>query len=207
MFLHLELLKQVIMSKQILIGLFPLFVFCTYFKLTSTEMPKRETLEANEVATVSDTIKETKDSINDEFLNELAHLESKNKWKIVSRNGHIGKYQMSTLALKEIGMHKEVSATKFRKNPHIFNEVMQDSAQIELLKINWSYLGKLKSKIGKHINGILITKSGILAACHLVGVGNVRKYLISNGSIIPKDGNGISLERYLRKFKAFSLEL
>jgi hypothetical protein len=34
----------------------------------------------------------------------------------------------------------------------------------------------------KTINGIKVTESGILAAAHLSGAGNVKKFLRSNGS-------------------------
>ena len=35
------------------------------------------------------------------------------------------------------------------------------------------------------MNGIEITESGILAAAHLSGAGNVKKYLRSNGKTKP----------------------
>ena len=53
---------------------------------------------------------------------------------------------------------------------------------------------------GKEINGIQLTRSGMLAAAHLVGPGGLKKYLRSGGKNIPKDGNNTSIETYLKKF-------
>lgn len=190
------------MSKQILIGLFPMFCFGVFY-MNIEARPYNKIGTKTEIV-VEATYEDSTD-VNHGFLKELAYHESKNKWKIVSRNGHIGKYQMSKVALKEIGLHSKVSVKKFKHNPHIFNEAMQDEAQLKLLQVNWSYLGKYKNKIGQYINGIKITKSGILAGCHLVGVGNMIKYLKSNGNIIPRDGNGISIEKYLKRFGVFPI--
>ena len=57
--------------------------------------------------------------------------------------------------------------------------------------------------IGKKINGIKITESGILAAAHLAGAGNVKKYLRSNGKNTFKDAYGSSMQHYLKQFSGY----
>jgi hypothetical protein len=50
---------------------------------------------------------------------------------------------------------------------------------------------------------VAITESGILAAAHLAGAGNVKKYLYSGGSKDVVDAYGTSITRYLSKFEGF----
>jgi len=50
---------------------------------------------------------------------------------------------------------------------------------------------------------IKITKSGLLGASFLVGAADVKTYLITDGKVVSKDGNGVSLETYLKKFAGY----
>ncbi|MBA3986418.1 MAG: peptidoglycan-binding protein LysM, partial [Flavobacteriales bacterium] len=45
--------------------------------------------------------------------------------------------------------------------------------------------------------------SGILAAAHLAGPGNVRKFLRTGGDYAYEDANGVSVRYYLRKFSGY----
>jgi hypothetical protein len=56
---------------------------------------------------------------------------------------------------------------------------------------------------GTYIGGIKITESGMLAAAHLAGPGNVKKYLRSGGTIIFNDAFGTSIKYYLKKFSGY----
>lgn len=141
-----------------------------------------------------------------DFLNDLAFRESSGNWKVINRFGYAGKYQLGKSALKDIGYSLNVDS--FRINPSIFPEKLQDSLVIELIKINRkrikSYIVKYNNKL---VNKIKVTESGILAASHLVGGGNVKKWLKSNGKCCPTDGNGISIEEYLVKFSRYKITL
>jgi hypothetical protein len=53
------------------------------------------------------------------------------------------------------------------------------------------------------VNGIKITESGILAAAHLAGPGNVKKFLRSNGTRSFNDGFGTSIKHYFKKFAGY----
>ena len=57
--------------------------------------------------------------------------------------------------------------------------------------------------MGHHVKGVEITESGILAAAHLAGAGNVKKYLYSSGSMDVVDAYGTSITQYLRKFRGY----
>ena len=50
-----------------------------------------------------------------------------------------------------------------------------------------------------------ITESGLLAAAHLAGPGNVKLFLRDNTNV--KDGLGTSLVNYLDYFSNYSIEI
>ena len=57
---------------------------------------------------------------------------------------------------------------------------------------------------GQTIHGIYITESGILAAAHLAGAGNVRKFFRKGYEF--KDGNGTKMTSYMTLFYGYNLE-
>jgi hypothetical protein len=77
---------------------------------------------------------------------------------------------------------------------------------VALCQVNkWILRKDIKRYIGKTMNGIEITESGILAAAHLSGAGNVKKFLRSNGSRSFSDAYGSSIQSYLKKFKDYNV--
>jgi hypothetical protein len=134
------------------------------------------------------------------FLNKLAKLESNNNYKVVNRFGYMGKYQIGRQALIDIGLGS-VSQESFLNNPEL-----QEVAMKMLLKKNkqylQSYIGKYQFKI---INGIYITESGLLAGAHAVGYGAVIKWLESNGTLDPVDGNGVKVSKRISLFSNYKL--
>ena len=141
----------------------------------------------------------------DTFLKDLAMRESSGRWDVINELGYIGLYQFGEIALKDVGLDKEISTKKFRENPNIFPPEMQTKAMIELLKNNKHYTRRVYDKIGETYNNVEVTESGILAASHLVGAKSVRKYLKSGGKINERDANGISVKDYMEKFVGYDL--
>jgi len=142
------------------------------------------------------------------FLRALAQKESSMNPKAVNRLGYIGKYQFGNMALQDLELDDKINVHKFKKNPAIFPEKMQDKAMIKLLKLNKNYLGDYIEKfVGKNVAGVNITKSGLLAGSHLVGAGAIKKFLDSNGVYIPKDANGVPVTEYIQKFGGYNLFL
>lgn len=83
---------------------------------------------------------------------------------------------------------------------------MQERTFIAYCKLNkWILRKDINRSVGKTINGIKITESGILAAAHLSGAGNVKKYLRSNGSVRFNDAFGTTIESYLKKFGGYDV--
>ena len=140
------------------------------------------------------------------FLRALAQKESSLDPTNINSLGYIGKYQFGEMALKDVGLEDEINTAKFRKNPSIWPEKEQDKAMVKLLKKNKDYLGNYLSQFdGKVINDVKMTKSGLLAGAHLVGAGAVKQFLDSNGKFVPKDGNGVPVTDYIKKFGGYYL--
>jgi hypothetical protein len=138
-----------------------------------------------------------------DFVQTIGFLESSNRYHVTSGTSvkYMGKYQFSKVALIDINMihvHED-----FLQN--YYNQEL--SMYLYLLK-NRAYLSKYINQFkGKTINHVKVTEAGILASAHLVGAGSVMKYFNSNGSFVPKDGNGTSMEKYMRQFETTDLTL
>src|SRR5210317_911205 len=108
---------------------------------------------------------------HNKFLDEVGFRESSNNYKAVNQFGYLGKYQFGRKTLNAIGF-EDISNYEFLSDPTI-----QELAMDELLERNRRTLRREIEKYeGKVINGIYITESGILAAAHLGGAGNVKKF-------------------------------
>ena len=81
---------------------------------------------------------------------------------------------------------------------------LQEDAFVALCSLNkWILRKDIVRSVGKKINGIVITESGILAAAHLSGAGNVKKYLRSYGQNTFKDAYGSSIQHYMKLFSGY----
>ncbi|PCI27297.1 hypothetical protein COB55_06015 [Candidatus Wolfebacteria bacterium] len=135
---------------------------------------------------------------HDLFLYSISIYESGNSYRTVNRLGYLGKYQFSISTLKMLGIN--CTPQEFINQPQLQEHAMD-------LYLRWNKT-KLKDYIGKYQftyrYGIYITESGLLAASHLGGVGNVRRFL-RNGYIF-EDANGTPITLYMKKFSGYSLE-
>ena len=136
---------------------------------------------------------------HDAFLEAIGHRESGNRYDIVNSFGYMGKYQFGKSTLKGLGF--KVTQEEFLNNP-----ALQEKAMYELLKHNKKKLKRFINKYeGQVVHGVLITESGILAAAHLAGQGNVRKFF-RNGYEF-KDGYGTKMTSYMEQFGGYNLEV
>lgn len=132
------------------------------------------------------------------FKEALAFKESQGKYTAVNTLGYLGKYQFGITTLHRFRI---TNSTTFLQNPEL-----QERAFVALCSVNkWILRKDIKRSIGKTINGVTITESGILAAAHLSGAGNVKKYLRSNGAYNLSDAYGSSIEYYMEKFAGFNV--
>lgn len=136
---------------------------------------------------------------HDAFLKAIGHRESGNRYEVVNSFGYMGRYQFGKSTLKGLGI--KVTKEEFLNNPHIQEEAMQ-----KLLLHNRKKLHKLiQNYDGEVVHGILVTESGILAAAHLAGAGNVKKFFRKGHEF--KDGYGTKMTSYITQFNGYYLDL
>ncbi|RDY62026.1 hypothetical protein [Flagellimonas nanhaiensis] len=130
------------------------------------------------------------------FKEVLAFKESQGRYDVVNTLGYMGKYQFGLGTLNLMGVY---SAQAFLNSP-ILQEKTFDT---NIARNKWILRRDIKRFVGKRIRGVEITESGILAAAHLAGAGNVKKYLRSYGKNDVSDAYGSSISHYIKKFAGF----
>jgi hypothetical protein len=132
------------------------------------------------------------------FKQALAFKESQGNYTVINTLGYLGKYQFGRTTLERFEIY---DTEGFLQDPEL-----QEKAFTALCKVNkWILRKDIKRSVGKTINGIEITESGILAAAHLGGAGNVKKFLRSNGTKTFSDAYGSSIQVYLKKFAGYDV--
>ena len=130
------------------------------------------------------------------FKEAIAFKESQGKYRAVNTLGYLGKYQFGVTTLELLGIN----------NPECFliNPALQEKAFLANAKRNkWVLRRDIKRFVGKKIDGIRITESGILAAAHLAGPGSVKLFLRSYGALDFTDAYGTDIPSYMRKFSGY----
>jgi len=132
------------------------------------------------------------------FKEAVAFKESQGSYTVVNTLGYLGKYQFGRTTLQRFKIY---DTNAFLRTPEL-----QERAFAALCSVNkWILRRDIQRSVGKTINGIKITESGILAAAHLSGAGNVKKFLRSNGNIRFSDAYGASIQLYMRKFADYDV--
>lgn len=171
------------------------------------------------------SVKEFVKSITKEerrFLDDLAHRESSGDYQKVNKFGYIGKYQFGEAALEELGYYSRVKNGRWNhkncweglwtgkdgvssKQEFLDNPYVQDKAAKELFMKNWQYIKSagLHTFVGRNIQGIKITQSGLIAGMHLKGLGGLTKFLREKNNV--KDGFGTEITEYIEKFSGYKI--
>lgn len=149
----------------------------------------------------------------DDFLDALAMAESSDQYDAVNRYGYLGRYQMGELALREAEFLDEngnwtavaksygiASKADFLNSPE-----GQDAAILACHKRVWGYIRHygLDDYVGKTYQGIRVTDSGLLAACHLVGTQAMRQALKNDEPSF--DANRMSAAEYMERFADYGI--
>ncbi|MDN3665450.1 peptidoglycan-binding protein LysM [Algibacter miyuki] len=130
------------------------------------------------------------------FREAVGFKESRGDYATVNTFGYLGKYQFGAETLKMIGIN---NPQQFLKNPKL-----QEKAFIANAARNkWILRRDIKNFVGRRINGVLVTESGILAAAHLAGPGSVKTYLRSYGLDNFADGFGTTVQYYMKRFSGY----
>ncbi len=132
------------------------------------------------------------------FREALAFKESQGNYLSTNTFGYLGKYQFGIGTLQLVGVY---NATRFLNDP-----VLQEQAfQTNIARNKWILRRDIPRFQGKSIGGVHVTESGILAAAHLAGPGNVKKFLRSYGAIDFEDAYGTNIRNYMHRFSGYDI--
>lgn len=197
------------MRKKFILILLSAVLFTAFTQISNvkTYMGKKVVYNlptANTIPTVTKTIEPFKviytPITNNSFVafkEAVAFKESQGQYDRVNELGYLGKYQFGKSTLNRLKIY---DTHEFLNTPEL-----QENAFIALCSLNkWILIRDIKRSVGKKINGVPITESGILAAAHLAGAGNVKNYLRSNGEDIFMDANGTNVQHYMKKFSGYN---
>ncbi|MDT0540001.1 hypothetical protein [Croceitalea sp. P059] len=132
------------------------------------------------------------------FKEALAFKESQGKYEIVNSLGYLGKYQFGSSTLKLMGVS---NAVYFLNDPVLQERIFE----LNVARNKWILRRDIKRFVGKRINGVIISESGMVAAAHLAGAGNVKKYLRSYGQNDFSDAYGSNIAHYMKKFANYNI--
>ncbi|TDQ31650.1 hypothetical protein [Zeaxanthinibacter enoshimensis] len=132
------------------------------------------------------------------FKEALAFKESQGNYFVINTLGYLGKYQFGINTLQLMGVY---NASQFLNDPSLQEKVFMTN----LARNKWILRKDIEWFVGHKIHGVEVTESGILAAAHLAGAGNVKKYLRSYGNYDTKDAYGTSISEYMRKFSGYDV--
>jgi hypothetical protein len=147
----------------------------------------------------------------EEFRKAIAKRESSNNYKAVNKFNYLGAYQFGWQRLYDLGIYiKELAKLPKKENQIIIsineflnNPKLQDKVFYYHIKQLANIINKrYKNYIGKKINNIEITLSGLVAGAHLLGLGNVSKFL---RGFEVKDGFNTPISSYIKDFANYDL--
>ncbi|WP_051588326.1 calcium-binding protein [Actibacterium mucosum] len=156
----------------------------------------------------------------EDFRAALIQRESSGNYSVVSAAGFLGAYQFGEAALVDLGyvvhdgnpFDNQITAWTGKNGitstgAFLANPGVQDAAADQWFALLWSYAENLglDAYIGQEIDGVWITASSIVAGAHLVGIGSMRDWLESGGTLNLTDGNGTPVEEYLALFSGHQL--
>ena len=134
------------------------------------------------------------------FKEFLGFYESGSDYKKINSLGYLGKYQFGRSTLKVLRIKK---INNFINIP----ELQEKAFLMNVMRNKWILRREIERFSGKKINNILITESGIIAAAHLSGPGNVKKFLRNNcnNNLDFKDINGTKISDYIKIFRNYDI--
>lgn len=148
-----------------------------------------------------------------DFLEVLGERESSGRYDAENRFGYLGKYQMGESALQDAGfLDADGCWTELANSYGIFSEgdfldspKGQDAAVTAYHRKLCRYIKnyRLEQYVGMVYCGVEVTESGLLAACHLVGVKSMCTALENDEMTF--DGNRTPASDYMELFSGFDI--
>ena len=159
-------------------------------------MVKFPEIEANEFTTIDNSVLLGSDFNG--FKEAVGFKESQGKYGSVNTLGYLGKYQFGRSTLKLMGVY---NTNQFLNDPALQEQIFE----LNIARNKWILRRDIKRFVGKKINGTVISESGIVAAAHLAGAGNVKKYLRSYGKNDFMDAYGSDVASYIKTFGGYDI--
>ncbi len=157
-----------------------------------------------------------------DFFKAMRVRESGDNYSAVNKYGYAGAYQFGEAALIDLGyapkdanVYDNVYSKGFTgKNgigsidDFLKSPAEQDAAAGAWFTLLWNRIRyyDLEFYTGQTLNGTTLTKSGMIAATHLVGTQKLIDFVKSGGTAIAADANGTSILDYLRKNNVYTAE-
>ena len=148
-----------------------------------------------------------------QFLDALGFRESTDDYTKVNSYGYMGRYQMGGMALEEAGFKNEDGEwTELANSYGIYSKedfLNSPDGQEQAIRAYHRKVCKyiryyeLEKYIGTTYCGVKVTRSGLLAACHLVGIGTMQKALQRDKPVY--DGFGTPATEYLELFGGYNI--
>ena len=149
----------------------------------------------------------------DKFLDALGFRESTDNYALVNSYGYMGRYQMGGSALEEAGFKNQNGEwTELAHSYGIYDREDflncpegQDYAIMVYHRTVCGYIRayELEKYVGTTYCGVKVTRSGLLAACHLVGIGTMKRVLSSGEPAY--DGYGTPASEYMELFAGYNI--
>ena len=135
------------------------------------------------------------------FKNFLGFFESGSDYDKINRFGYVGKYQFGKGTLKMYGVTNLVN---YKNNPELQEKIFL----MNVMRNKWILRREISWYSNRYLGGVYVSESGIIAAAHLSGPGNVKKYLRSHcdANLNKKDANGTSISDYMKIFKDYDIK-
>lgn len=146
-----------------------------------------------------------------EFVEALGARESGNDYSIENSFGFLGRWQFGKPRLYDAGLSIDNYSPKglnkrrlLSKKDFLANKGnIQDNIMIwHVYNLADSCKRKYSTVLGKEINGVVISLSGLVAGAHLKGIGGVNQFLKGNDN---SDALGTKISEYIKKFGGYEL--
>ncbi len=145
------------------------------------------------------------------FIHDLGQRESNNNYACKNAFGFLGRWQFGKPRLYDAGYSVDNWSPKGQPKKRLLSEkyFLDNTLGIQDKIMQWhvynladSCQRLFKDSIGKEINGVVITLSGLVAGAHLKGIGGVKQFLQGNDN---SDALGTKISEYIKKFGGYEL--
>ena len=146
-----------------------------------------------------------------DFIKALGQRESGNKYDIENAFHFLGRWQFGKMRIYDAGYSisgyspkgmpkkKLLSKKDFLDN----KDWIQDRIMFwHVYNLSDSINKRYADSIGKTINNVTLTLSGLIAGAHLKGLGGVKQFLAGNDN---SDALGTTISSYIRQFAGYDL--